>query len=54
MIQLMDQIICIFCGEKADIKTHDGNSKTVCSYCNRETELKEYEKILNRWWESLK
>ncbi len=51
---MMDQIICIFCGEKADIKIGEHISKAVCNHCNRETELNEYKKMIDRWWESLK
>lgn len=50
----MDQIICIFCGEKADIEIGERVSMAVCNHCNRETELNEYKKMIDRWWESLK
>jgi len=50
----MDQIVCIFCGQKADIQKQDSLSKAVCSYCNKETELSEYKKIVELWFASLK
>lgn len=49
----MKEIICIFCGQKADIIKDAELSKAVCAHCNRETELVEYNKMVALWLKSL-
>jgi len=44
----MDQIVCIFCGQKADIVQDGSVSVVVCGFCNRETELSEYKKMVDQ------
>ncbi len=47
----MEQIICIFCGQKSDIVPKDNVSKAICGFCNKETELVEYRKMVDQWLE---
>jgi len=43
------QIICIFCGNKADFLKRNGNYVVLCSHCNRETERVAYQKMFDKW-----
>jgi ribosomal protein L37AE/L43A len=44
-----DQIVCIFCGGKANIDKR-GNLKIVtCPMCKRETELDRYQELFEQW-----
>ncbi len=47
----MEQIICIFCGQKADIVPKNNVSKAICGFCNKETEPVEYRKMVDQWLE---
>ena len=49
----MEQIICIFCGKKADIIRQDNASMVVFGFCKRETELDEYKEMVDQWLEKL-
>ena len=50
---MAEKIVCIYCGQKADIQKQDSVSMAVCSYCNKETELSEYKKMIDLWLASL-
>ena len=43
------KIVCIFCGEKADIINRGGSELVACSHCCRETEFGEYRENLDNW-----
>lgn len=44
-----DEIVCIFCGSKADIVDNGTLSVVSCSHCNRETKFKTYKEMLDLW-----
>ena len=44
-----EQIICIVCGQKADVVKRGQSTMVICRYCNRETEVDEYQEIFNQW-----
>ena len=44
-----EKIICIFCGDVADIVNRSGSDVVICYYCGRETEFVLYRKNLDKW-----
>jgi hypothetical protein len=46
---MSEQIICIFCWKKADAVKQGQSLMVICEYCNRETELDEYQKTFDQW-----
>jgi len=46
---MADQIICIFCGNKADVAKRGQSTMVICGHCGRETEVDEYQEIFNKW-----
>lgn len=44
-----EQIICIFCGAKADIVNRNGELFVHCPQCNRETEGHSYQIMFDNW-----
>jgi len=48
------KIVCIHCGNVADI-IRKGELRTVsCSNCNKETELDTYQKIFDQWIDDIR
>ena len=43
------QILCIFCGSKADVVKRNGKSIVLCRRCNRDTDSVVYKKKFDRW-----
>ena len=43
------QILCIFCGSKADVVKRNGKSIVLCKRCNRDTDSVVYKKKFDRW-----
>jgi hypothetical protein len=50
---MAEKTICIFCGKKADVTKHGQLKLVICEYCHRETELDEYQEILNQWLQEI-
>jgi len=48
-----DQIVCIFCGKKADIVKRHDTLYAVCKYCGAETELTEYQDMVDDWMDDI-
>ena len=48
-----EKIVCIFCGQRADIVKQDNVSMAICNHCNQETELSEYKKMIDLWLASI-
>ena len=46
---MSDQIICIYCGAKADIAKRNGKLVVFCRHCNRVTEGDTYKEMFDRW-----
>ncbi|MBU0698252.1 MAG: hypothetical protein KKE59_02315 [Proteobacteria bacterium] len=44
-----NKIICIFCGNMAEIVNRSGSDMVICYYCGRETEFVLYRKNLDKW-----
>ena len=44
-----ERIICIFCGNIAQIKEQDDLKIVVCLKCERETELVAYQDMFDQW-----
>ena len=44
-----EKIICISCGNKADIVNQNGSDMVICYHCKRETEFVLYRKKLDKW-----
>ncbi len=44
-----ENIICIFCGRIAKIKTQGDLKIVVCPKCKRETEMDTYQDIFDQW-----
>lgn len=42
------KIVCVFCGNLADIVSQDELYWVSCSRCSKETELKAYQKMIDR------
>ena len=51
---MTEQIACIFCGKKADIRNLNGKITVVCRNCNRKTEGQVYEKMFDRWLDKIR
>jgi len=43
------QIVCIYCGSKADVIKRYGKSIVLCRRCNRDTDSVVYQKMLDQW-----
>jgi len=43
------QIVCIFCGGKANIDQRDNLKFVTCPMCKRETEFDRYQKLFEQW-----
>ncbi len=49
-----NQIICIFCGGKADISKRSNQKIVLCPSCKRETELDRYQKLFDQWIDDIR
>ena len=48
-MDLSDEIVCIFCGSKADIVKQSTLIVVSCSHCKRETKFKTYQEMFDLW-----
>jgi len=48
-----NQIVCIFCGKKADIVKRSEKSFAVCKHCKHETDMDTYQEMLDAWMEKI-
>jgi len=48
------EIICIFCGNTADIVVHGGADIVACKHCSKETDYAEYRQKLDSWLEEVR
>jgi len=46
---MAEKIICIFCGKKADVVKRRDKLYAACKYCRTETELTEYQDMVDDW-----
>jgi hypothetical protein len=48
------KIVCIFCGNIADIVRQGKVRRVICSACNKETDLDHYQKIFDQWVDEIR
>ena len=46
---MSDQIICVFCGKKAEIAKRNGKIVVFCRYCNKVTDGHTYQDMIDQW-----
>jgi hypothetical protein len=49
-----DRIVCIFCGNAADIVKEGKLIVIACSHCKRETELDAYKDMFQQWIDDIR
>jgi hypothetical protein len=48
------EIICIFCGNTADIVVHGESDVVACKHCSSSTDYLEYRRKLDSWLEEVR
>lgn len=51
---MSEQIVCIFCGNKADFAKRNGKLVVFCRHCNRVTEGNAYQEMYDQWLDEIK
>jgi len=46
---MSDQIVCIFCGKRADTAKRNGKLVVFCQHCNRVTDGNTYQEMFDQW-----
>jgi len=46
---MSEQIVCIFCGNKADTEKRNGKLVVFCRHCNRATDGNTYQEMFDQW-----
>jgi len=49
----MEKILCIFCGQRADIVEQHSSDIVICRNCHRETEFDTYRNMLDEWLDEI-
>jgi hypothetical protein len=49
----MEKILCIFCGQKADIVGKHNSDMVICKNCQKETEFDTYREMLDEWLDEI-